>query len=272
MSPAGLGSAVIALLVAGAVLLVLPLGPQRPVIVVDGAGDAGTRRRSRRGVLLAASVMAAVVVALGPVQVVALPVVGAAVAIAGARMVAGRRRDNAAAERRSRVVDLCDALRAELAAGQTAAGALDRAAAEWPFVEPAARAALSGGDVVAELRALGAVPGADALRIVAGAWLVAHRTGHGLADTLGRVAADLRAADRTRRIVGGELASARATARLLAGLPLVALLMGSSAGADPLRFLLGGPAGLACLGGGLLAGYAGLVWIEALARNVERHG
>jgi tight adherence protein B len=187
-------------------------------------------------------------------------------------LLAARRRDRAAADVRRRVIDLCDALEAELAAGQTSAAALDHAAAEWPHVTTAARAAATGGDVPAALRSLAALPGAEALRVVAAAWQVAHRTGHGLADVLGRVAADLRAAEQTRRIVAGELASARATARLLAGLPLLALLLGSGAGADPWQFLLRQPLGLCCLAAGLAFGYAGLAWIESLARNVDRVG
>ncbi|GAA3678984.1 hypothetical protein GCM10022237_42880 [Nocardioides ginsengisoli] len=187
-------------------------------------------------------------------------------------LLAARRRERAAADVRSRVIELCDALQAELSAGQTSAAALDHAATAWPDVTPAARAASSGGDVPAALRSLAALPGADALRIVAAAWQVGHRTGRGLADVLGRVATDLRAAEQTRRIVASELSSARATARLLAGLPLLALLLGSSAGADPWQFLLGQPIGLACLAAGLAFGYAGLAWIEALARNVDRIG
>jgi tight adherence protein B len=237
----------------------------------DVAGVPAGRRR-RRLTVVAVAVGAATLLGPGSLPGLVLPLLATAVVVAAVRALAARRRDRAAALVRLRVVDLCDALRAELAAGQTAAGALERAATEWPLVAPAARAARTGGDVVAALRSLAATPGADALRVVAAAWHVAHRTGHGLADTLGRVAADLRAGERTRRIVGGELASARATARLLAALPVLALAMGSGAGGDPVRFLLGHPAGLACLAGGLAAGYAGLAWIAALARDVDRHG
>jgi tight adherence protein B len=56
----------------------------------------------------------------------------------------------------------------------------------------------------------------------------------------------------------------------VAGLPLLALLMGTGSGADPWTFLLGTPYGLACLAGGLAIGFAGLWWIEMLARAVDR--
>lgn len=258
---------VVAVVLAGVLLLAVPAAPRLPR-GADGPG--GAPRWPVIAVAAAAALVA--VIARGSAPGLVLPLLGLALGSAVVRTLAARHRDRVATDVRRRVVDLCDGLRAELAAGQTPAGALDRAAVEWPLVAPAARAASTGGDVVAALRALAVTPGGEALRLVAGAWQVAHRTGHGLADTLGRVAADLRAAERTRRVVGGELASARATARLLAALPVLALLMGSGAGADPLRFLLAQPAGLACLAGGLACGYAGLAWIEALARDVERHG
>lgn len=222
--------------------------------------------RSRWWPLVAAPVVA---LAVGSPQGGVLVMLGLAVAAGVLRLLRRTRAARVAAANRLRAVELCDAVQAELASGQTAGQALDRAAADWPLVGPAARAAAGGGDVPAALRVLAAEPGAGSLRVVAGAWQVAHRTGHGLADALGRVAEDLRAAEQTRRVVAGELASARATARLLAGLPFLALAMGAGAGAEPWAFLLGEPAGLACLATGLGLAYAGLAWVEALARGVD---
>lgn len=232
----------------------------------------GTGRHRTREVLAVAAVagVAAPVAAVAP-RVALLGLLAGALVLAGLRSVRRGREARRAVATGARVVELCDALQAELAAGQTADRALDRAAVDWPFVGPVARAAASGADVVGALRDLAAEPGAGALRLVAAAWQISHRTGHGLADALGRVAEDLRAAEQTRRVVAGELASARATARLLAGLPVVALAMGAGAGAAPWSFLLGHPAGLACLCGGLGLGYVGLSWVDALARDVDRY-
>jgi tight adherence protein B len=168
------------------------------------------------------------------------------------------------------VVEMCDLLAAELASGRPPGAALDEAASAWPAVRPVADACRLGGDVPAALRLAARAPGADGLRLLAGAWSVSQRTGAGLAGSARRVADACRLDQSTRRAVAGELSSARATARLVAALPVLALLMGTGSGADPWTFLLGTPYGLACLAGGLAIGFVGLWWIELLAGAVDR--
>ena len=177
---------------------------------------------------------------------------------------AGRRRRLAADQ--AAVLEVCDLLAAELAAGRPPGAALGAAAERWPPLVAAVEAARLGADVPDALRRLAEEHrGAADLRWVAGAWQVAQRSGHGLAAALERTADGLRARRRTRRLVDSELASARATARLVACLPLAVLLMGSGAGSDPWSFLLGTPVGWACLVCGLALIALGLWWIERLA-------
>jgi tight adherence protein B len=213
--------------------------------------------------------VAAGVLLSGEPRLLALAAIAGVAGSAVARLLARHRADAAADRVRGSVVEMCDGVQAELASGQTPTSALTRTAEVWPLLLPVVRVAASGGDVPLALRDLATTPGAGDLRIVAAAWQVAHRTGHGLGDAMARVAQELREAEQTRRIVGGELASARATARLVAALPLAALLMGSGAGADPWVFLVGEPLGICCLAAGIAFGIAGLAWIEALARDVQ---
>ena len=175
----------------------------------------------------------------------------------------------AAAVRRGAVLATCDALAAELRAGQQPPRALASAAEAWPELKPAASAARLGGDVPRALRDAATLPGGASLATVAAAWQVAHRTGAGLAEVLDRTAEGLRAEEATRREVVASLAAPRATARLLALLPVFGLLLGSGVGADPWAFLLSTPLGLACLALGCGLALAGLVWVERLADSAE---
>lgn len=197
----------------------------------------------------------------------------AAIVLAASGGLAGlwrRRRRHRRAEAASvRVLETCELLAAELAAGRPPVAALERAAAEWPPLAPVAEAFSLGSDVPEAFRSLSRLDGARDLRLLGAAWQVAHRTGHGLAAAVTTVAVDLRATQVTRRVVESELASARATARLVAALPLPSLVLGGGAGGDPWGFLLGSPAGLGCLALGLALAVAGLWWIEAIAQSVR---
>ncbi|WP_121256975.1 type II secretion system F family protein [Nocardioides ferulae] len=256
----------IALAAACAALAGWLLVPPAPVL------RSGSGRSVRAPVLVAAAPVLAMAAVGGSARLLLLAGVLGAAAASGLLLVRQRRARLRAAATSARVLESCEELAAELAAGRPPGAALSRAAEGWSALTPAAAAFAVGSDVPAALRSLAAAPGAHDLRVVAAAWQVSQRTGQGLGQTIRGVADDLRAAAATRRVVDAELASARATARLVAALPVAALTMGSGSGGDPWAFLLGHPVGLACLAAGLAFGVAGLAWIEALARGVDRPG
>jgi tight adherence protein B len=272
----GSSAAVVAVLLAlgcaaAAVSLLWPAHPSgravagRPAV----AGSAGAGWRGSRWVpVLGLAVLAAGLFAT-PRQVVLVLILGGA-GWGGAALLRRRRAVRAAELTSARLLEACEQLTGELVAGQPPGAALEHCAAHWSLVAPVAEAFRVGADVPGAWRASSRHPGAGDLRLVAAAWQVSHRTGSGLAGALEHVTADLRSQRATQRVVAGELASARATARLVAVLPFLALTVGAGAGGDPWGFLLGHPVGLASLGLGLAFALAGLAWIEALAREVDR--
>ena len=219
--------------------------------------------------LVAVSGALAVVVLLSGRRVV-LGLVGVACGAAVVGELRRRRRDALTAARAARVLGMCEALAAELAAGRPPAMALDAAAQDWPDLLPVASAAHLGSDVPEAFRELAVLPGCSQLRAVAAAWQVAHRSGAGLAAALGATAEQLRQERVTAGIVATELAAAHATARLLAALPLGVLLLGSGLGGDPVAFLLDTTPGLVCLCAGLGLGYLGLRWLSWIGARVLR--
>jgi tight adherence protein B len=101
---------------------------------------------------------------------------------------------------------------------------------------------------------------------VATAIRVADRTGAPLADLLDRLEVDLRGLDRVRLTAAAHAAGTRATAGLLAVLPLAGIGVGYGMGADPLHVLLHTPVGAGCVLAALLLQLAGLGWTARLTR------
>lgn len=234
--------------------------------------DVPAGARSRHHLLIVTAFSAALVWLLrsAGASVIVLAIGGAGVSWAVQRLVGAARDRRRRGERRTAVVELCDALTAELEAGLPALTAMKRACSTWPELSDVVNTATLGDDVAAALRRrAAALPGAEGLRSVAAAWDVAARSGAALAVVLGRVAAGLRNDEEARSEVVAALGPPRATAKMLAVLPLFGIALGASMGADPLGFLLGTGAGLVCLAVGTALALAGVWWVERLASAAE---
>jgi tight adherence protein B len=134
----------------------------------------------------------------------------------------------------------------------------------------------SVAELVGDLRA-GASPAALALSgsgepvavahgAVSVAVAVSERTGAPLADVLDRVETQLRQTQRMRRTADSHGAGTRATAFLLAILPIGGVGLGYVIGADPLALLFRTRFGGGCALIAVLLQLAGLVWSDRLAR------
>lgn len=213
-----------------------------------------------------------VALAAGLGALLAGPGGGLAAAMAGStatlRWRAGRER-RAGAAAATGLADALAVLVAELRAGAHPAAAAKAAALDG---HPAARRALNaaaaaarlGGDVPAVLRSACSAPLCSWLGRVADAWSLADRHGIPLADLLDAVRADTEQRVRFAAEVQARLAGPRATAAVLAGLPLLGLALGHAMGAAPLRVLGATAAGGVLLVVGTALGCAGVLWSARL--------
>ncbi|WP_326598281.1 type II secretion system F family protein [Streptomyces sp. NBC_01803] len=178
----------------------------------------------------------------------------------------------AADQRRDAVIALCASLAGEVRAGRPPGKALADVGTGGLGVPGGAvlAAARYGGDVPSALRAASERPGAEGLRGLAACWAVAVDGGASLASGLERVAGALRAERDQQEELRAQLAGPRATALVLAALPLFGLALGATMGVEPLRVLFGTPAGLGCLLVGALLEWAGVAWVRAIVRSAER--
>ncbi|MFF0489497.1 type II secretion system F family protein [Nocardia sp. NPDC004068] len=149
---------------------------------------------------------------------------------------------------------------AAAAAAEESAGTAARA-----FAACAARSRL-GGNAADGLRDPRAPIAADLSR-VADAWQLAERYGLALAELLTATRQDLLSRTRFRDRTTAALAGPRATAAVLAALPLIGITLGQLMGASPLSVLLRPGAGTVLLPLGATLGCLGILWTDSLTRK-----
>ncbi|WP_428957598.1 type II secretion system F family protein [Streptomyces sp. cg35] len=207
-----------------------------------------------------------------------VPLVIGACAVPGAARVRRAREARGDRERRGdAVIGLCGLMAGEVRAGRQPGEALAVAVRESAALSGAGSAAVVaaarfGGDVSGALREAAREPGAEGLHGLAACWRVAVDRGAGLAAGLERLSGALRAERDQRADLKAQLAGPWSTAVMLAGLPVLGLLLGSAMGAQPLRVLLHTGAGVGCLVVGGVLEAVGMWWAVRVVRGAEVGG
>ncbi|TQN37750.1 tight adherence protein B [Blastococcus colisei] len=190
--------------------------------------------------------------------------------IVGGRSWVVRQRARRAEDRLRSLTEALGALGAELRSGRSVDAATDAAVAACADEE-------CGTALARALRAPGvpvpSVPDADfaaALDRVSAGVRLSARTGCSLAAVVAAVEDDLRARERMRQELRTATAGPRASAMLLAGLPVLGLAMGNGVGADPWRVLTTTATGQVLLVLGVALELAGLTWSGHLVRRAVR--
>ncbi|OBF45672.1 hypothetical protein A5787_12605 [Mycobacterium sp. 852002-50816_SCH5313054-b] len=254
----------IAALLLSLALLALPPPPRHRV-----ASPPRVRRRRaghNKVPYVAGFAFLAVAVLLPATAALAVVVVGATSSLRYRR----RRRARRAAQEGATLVAGLDVLVGELRVGAHPVRAFHVAAGESvgavaaSLRAVAARARL-GADVTAGLRAAArssTLPAQwDRLAVC---WQLASDQGLAIATLMRAAQRDIVERQRFSAQVTSSMAGARATATILAGLPVLGVLLGQLIGARPLSFLLGGHAGgwLLVIGSTLTCG--GLLWSDRI--------
>lgn len=263
------GPVVGALLLAVA-LVVGPPSPRRRLgVAVTGSRRPSARRLAGLGWVAAGAGCAAL-------AVLPLPSVLAGAVVAATAGLRHRRRGRirrAAGEGRALETAL-DVLVGELRAGSHPVRAFDVAAGETAgpvavaLRSVAARARL-GADVAAGLAAASrgsARP--EHWQRLALCWRLVGDHGLGIATLMRAAQRDIAERQRFSARVSSSLAGARATAAILAALPVLGVLLGQLIGARPLDFLLGGQVGGWLLLVGATLACAGLLWADRIVDRV----
>lgn len=245
-----------------------------------GAGASRPARRVRFWSLAAVGLVSVVWLS-GPKPACAV----AAVTLVGIGVARRARARQRAQLLRAAVVELARAIASELRSGRAATAAVEVAVASaaeplqavMGVVADVARRGdlVDVGEAVDEVIARApddVVASVGGLRALRACLAVASTSGAVLAPAVDRVADALQDEIELDRALAGSLAAPRATVRLLAALPIFGMSLGSVIGADPLQFLIGSPAGLACAVGALFLDAAGIAWAARIAHKAARIG
>ncbi|MGW5514820.1 type II secretion system F family protein [Nocardia africana] len=260
----------VSLLCGAAALLLLPTTPRRHRLrALCGRRDESRNIPSRwvfRG--MAVSAVAAAVV-FGPGSAGAAAVLATTLTARSRKRREERRHDDEC----RKLLEGLEVVIGELRTGAHPSAAAAAAAAEIggavgaAFAVSAARARL-GGSSADGLRDRSCAVTSELDR-VADAWEVAERHGLALAELLSAARDDLAGRMRFSERTTAALAGARASAAVLAGLPLLGIALGQLMGAHPLQVLMSPGVGTLVLplGAGLIG--VGLLWADAITRRVS---
>lgn len=256
-----------ALLCCAVVVLVLPAaGGQRRFVRLFGAGRRSAPRRL--------PVEWCAGIGLGCTAFAFGPGIGLAALMLGVTVAVRKRRGRGDRDRRRECGYLLAGL--EAVVGELRVGAHPSAAAESAAGESRGEAARvlaisagrsrlggSGADGWSQPDSIVA----EELSRIAAAWRVAEEHGLALAELLAAARADLLGRIRFRDRTEAALAGARASATVLAGLPLVGIGLGQLMGAAPLTILFTSPAGELLLPLGAALACCGLLWTDVITRK-----
>jgi tight adherence protein B len=251
------------------------LAPPARTPVVDAGLEGGRGRRRSWTVSASLIILWVLIIAAGfsgEARGAVLASTGLLVAMTAGRLIVLYRRRRSTLRARADVAQACTVLASYLRVGQVPSAALAIAAADCDVLREGHRAHTLGGDVVSVWRQQARRRGHMGLLDLARAWQVSVETGAPMSSMLDQVASSLSADQSLMGVVNSELAAARATSKVMAALPPCGIGIGYLLGGDPVRWLLTGPAGWACLLSGVLLACAGVLWIEALARRASPDG
>jgi tight adherence protein B len=170
---------------------------------------------------------------------------------------------------------LCQELEAGAAPSGAWAAAAAIAADSSPYFQAAAAAASAGQDAGLALRTAtraSDVPGRGeaSLQRLGSAWSASAALGGSGSAVLERWLEDMDARARGRDALAAALAGPRASAAMIAGLPIVGIGLGSAMGTAPLRVLTGSGIGIALGALGFAFELAGLLWVRQIIRSAQR--